>query len=258
MQREAIDLLVGIDSIGSLHPLPIDSLWGSHSLVLSNQLLPLGSDTSSLLFSLVALFYMALLLFSYNSICRTLPPLFRSLFNFNFQRNIESKLSFVRTRGEIALLSLFTLSLELPLLFERHFLINFALSKALLFIYVSLLLLLYLLLKSSLLKYLQWVLKRREPFIAIGRAGFNHIILFTVASVPLIILYIVGVEIRESTIFNYLLICALPLFILYLITVFHLLREGKFSPIFNILYLCVFELAPPIVIVKLLFSYSIV
>lgn len=255
MPNEATNWIALSDSIGASTPNPIDSLWGSETLALSYQIFPKNYTTSSIPFSLVSMLFILLLLFNYRAIYNTVPTLIKGLFNFNFQQNMEVKLAFVRERDLVRVLALFSISLFMPFLFEHHFLTLYSISKFKLFFYIALALYIYLLFRKLAFSYFGWLFKQKKLFVEIRKTGFNYIILYALASVPIIIISLVGVKISEDKIAIYLIIWLVLLLFSYLYKVYRLLKEGKFSPLFNILYLCLFELALPIVSIELLFSF---
>jgi len=239
---------------------PINSLWGSQTL--STTLLGHFNNTKQenntngyIVSGFVLLFLIFLLLF-FREILATVPNVIKNTFNFRAQKALEEKLSSVNQRNITALIGALSLTLFIVLTFGDYFKESTG-TESYMLIPMSLGIMGgYWVFKSIMLIFTRWISKVKTPFKLIGKIGYNHLILASTFTIPIIIIPIFIVGFDELLLLKLLTICYLILFLLYLIRVYQIIISYHFSHFFYILYLCTVEILPIALFTNFLLSFQ--
>lgn len=238
---------------------PIDSLWGSqtlsttiqHSSVITKQ----EKESNDYIVSGFTLLFFILLLLFFREVLSTVPNIIGSTFKLKAQRALEERLSSVNPRDITTLIGALFLTLFIVITFGNYFeksteIPSYTLIPASLGVMVS-----YWIFKSLALKFSGWLAKRKQPFLLIGKIGYNHLILASIVTIPVIIIPIFTPHFNEVLLLKVLSICYLLIFTLYFIRVYQILISYHFSHFFYILYLCTVEILPIALFINFLLSH---
>lgn len=239
---------------------PLDSLWGTHSLsktIVPNTKTAKQSDNTQnyILSGSIMLSIIVIILF-YREILNTIPTVLKNTFNYRAQKAIEEKLSSVNQRNITALISALFLTFFTTLTFGNYFKDT---TGAPIYLLIPLsfgFMIGYWILKTLLLRFSGWVLRVHYPFWLIGKIGYNHLILSSIITIPVIIVPIFIAGFDEILLVKILIVCYLALFVLYLIRVYQIIISYHFSHFFYILYLCTVEILPIALFTNFLLSYQ--
>ncbi|MFA6769775.1 MAG: DUF4271 domain-containing protein [Bacteroidales bacterium] len=239
---------------------PVDSLWGSQTL--SNTLtreyktIKQEKNPEEHIISGFILLFLVLLLLFFREVIATVPNIIKNCFNFRAQRVIEEKLAFVNTRNIATLIAALFLTLFIVLTFGSYFKASTGIEEYMLIPASFGIMTSYWIFKSLLLKFAGWVSKVKYPFWLIGKFGYNHLILASIFTIPVIIVPIFISSFNEALLIKLLIISYLAIFILYSIRVYQIIISYHFSLFFYILYICTVEILPIALLTNFLLSYQ--
>jgi hypothetical protein len=234
---------------------PIDSLWGKETLVVPQAgYAYAGADTtgSNYLSSSIILIITILITLSFQNIVKILPLIIKAVFRYGYHIKIEDKLTLIRQRNILVLVSAICLCL-LTILFAGDYISEqsgfsiFIVTVCMLFA-----LLVYWMFKTAILRLFSWAAKEKKGFLMVGKIGYNYFILLFFLTIPLFLLSIIPHFISLETLINSLLILSLFVYVVYLVRTFQTINLARFSHFFYILYLCAAELLPLLLIIKLI------
>lgn len=240
--------------------MPVDSLWGAQTLsstLQQNTIAPKHKKENSNHFtSGFALLFLILLFLFFREILFTVPNIIRNTFNLKGQKALEERLSSVNQRDITALMGALFLTLFIVITFGNYFeestgIQSFLLIPASFGVIVG-----YWVFKSLMLRFAGWLSKAKQPFLLIGKLGYNHLILAAIATIPVILIPIFTTEFNEALLLKMLIYCYLALFVLYFIRVYQILISYHFSHFFYILYLCTVEILPIALFINFLLSHQ--
>ena len=234
---------------------PIDSLWGKESLVI-----PSGGDVyhakdignDGYFSSAIVITIIILLVLSFRAIVNIVPLIFKAIFRSNNHAKIEDKLSLINQRGVLFIVSAICLPAAIVLSGETFLSEHFEIPSYLILISALIMLALYWVFKSAILRLCSWITRKKKSFSTIGKIGYNYFIALFFSAIPLFLLSAIPHFIPTQITVNILIILALTIYLLYLVGVFKIIISSRFSHFFYILYLCAAELLPLLFIIKLI------
>lgn len=240
--------------------MPVDSLWGAQTLsstLQQNTIAPKHKKENSNHFtSGFALLFLILLFLFFREILFTVPNIIRNTFNLKGQKALEERLSSVNQRDITALMGALFLTLFIVITFENYFEESTGIQSFLLIPASFGVIIGYWVFKSLMLRFAGWLSKAKQPFLLIGKLGYNHLILAAIATIPVILIPIFTTEFNEALLLKMLIYCYLALFVLYFIRVYQILISYHFSHFFYILYLCTVEILPIALFINFLLSHQ--
>lgn len=238
---------------------PVDSLWGAFSNVLPPPLVENTANRVDLLNNFVvsglAILFFILFFYFYREVKSTVVGLFANLFKFKQQLENEEKLSWSNQRNITAFISVILLSLIFGYFYEDQLNLFIGLDNSLFIILFLGSALLFWLFKSMLYRFTGWIVRSPQTFSLVGKVGYNHIIIATVLTLPLVFEPLLELPSIDLIAAKYLIITYSILFMLYLERVRRVIIGAHFSHIFYILYLCSVEILPPLLLINLIVSY---
>lgn len=239
---------------------PVDSLWGAQTLSSTLQQSTIApkhkKENSNHFTSGFALLFLILIFLFFRELLFTVPNIIRNTFNLKGQRALEERLSAVNQRNITALMGALFLTLFIVITFGNYLeestgIQSFLLIPASFGVIVG-----YWIFKSLMLRFAGWLSKAKQPFLLIGKLGYNHLILAAIATIPVILIPIFTTEFNEILLLKILMYCYLALFALYFIRVYQILISYHFSQFFYILYLCTVEILPIALFINFLLSHQ--
>ena len=231
---------------------PIDSLWGKESLVIPPGDTYRTKDNDDYFSSAIVITVIIFLILSFRAIGNIVPLIFKAIFRSNNHAKIEDKLFLINQRGILFIISAVCLP-ALVVLFGGEFLTErFGVPSYLILISALIILALYWVFKSAILRLCSWITREKKSFSTIGKIGYNYFIVLFFSAIPLFLLSVIPHFIPVQTTFNLLIILVLIIYVLYLARVFKIIISSRFSHFFYILYLCAAELLPLLFIIKLI------
>ncbi len=235
--------------------LPADSLWEASTLDVNYQQhnhhnsVPAGYLYSALILSLFILF----VLFS-REVSGTLPGILRSIVRYRENLKIEEKLSISNQRNITVLFTVVFIPVYIVVTTGQYFEETTGTTPFLQIVYIFSIIFSYWLFKNIILAFLGWLTKNRQLFSTIGKIGYNHLIMGVFFAIPLLLTKFFIVKDDPEIFIKLLLLCALSIYLLFLIRVYQTFILHRFSQVFNILYLCTVELLPIALFINFLLS----
>ena len=233
---------------------PIDSLWGKESLVIlpGDTYRAKDNDNDSYFSSAIVITVIILLILSFRAIVNIVPLIFKAIFRSNNHAKIEDKLFLINQRGILFIVSAICLPASIVLSGGAFLSEYFEAPPYLVLISALIILVLYWVFKSAILRLCSWITRAKKSFSTIGKIGYNYFIVLFFSAIPLFLLSAIPHFIPAQTTINLLIILALTIYVLYLVRVFKIIISSRFSHFFYILYLCAAELLPLLFIIKLI------
>ena len=237
--------------------LPADSLWEAGSKIISSNppFEEFGNTAiNDVLLSLIILaFFVILILFS-REILTVIPSVLKSTFNLKNHYKIEEKLSLSNMRNVVFLVSLIYFPVIVTIMAGSYIQTRFSIYKPL-FLIVFLAILVSLgIVKKLIFKLLSWLNRDKNTFVFLEKVGYNHIILATIVTFPSLLAQVVTNDYSGEIQIYAMIICVLPVYILYLFRSGQIITGQRYSHFFYILYLCGAEFLPIVLLVHFILS----
>jgi hypothetical protein len=255
-------ILVDIDTTEQQEFLPVDNLFGHHTLTKVPEILPAASDNFSagnkqhdeVLSTLVLAFFIIMVIFS-REIINVIPAVLSSLFKLKNHFKLEDKLALSGQRTVVTIISALYFPVLLTLMNSDYILDSFQLLPQYFLLLCILTLFTLWLVRKGIYDLLSWLTKDKNTFRLIERIGYNHMIISVIFSLPAIFLSFFWPEIDPSTVLIVLISSVLFVFLIYLIRGYQIIISHHYSHFFYILYLCSIELLPIALISNFILSY---
>ncbi|GAB1373878.1 MAG: DUF4271 domain-containing protein [Bacteroidales bacterium] len=237
--------------------LPADSLWEAGSKIISSKppFEEFGNTAiNDVLLSLIILaFFVILILFS-REILTVIPSVLKSTFNLKNHYKIEEKLSLSNMRNVVFLVSLIYFPVIVTIMAGSYIQTRFSIYTPL-FLIVFLAILVSLgIVKKLIFKLLSWLNRDKNTFVFLEKVGYNHIILATIVTFPSLLAQVVTNDYSGEIQIYAMIICVLPVYILYLFRSGQIITGQRYSHFFYILYLCGAEFLPIVLLVHFILS----
>ncbi len=249
----------GRDSSYIIPPLSANSLWGANTLVtplpfyIDKQIEENNFDyLSSGLILAIFIFFIIIS----KEILIVIPKVIKTLFGYKNCVRFEEKLSFTNKRGLVVLFTALSYPVSILSSFGIYVEESYGFSRYLLLLGAFSLIALYWLYKTSVLRFVGWITKSKNPFNLIGKIGYNYFIISLLFTILAIIASLFFFESREVYLTYILMYSYLILLLFYLIRVYQALIAHHFSIFFFILYLCIVEILPIALLTKFLLSIT--
>jgi hypothetical protein len=238
-----------------------DSLWGSHTLTVPDAGKEAGSigETHVNIFtsSFILLFFILIAVF-FRDIQSTTSYLIQNIFKFKPQLAFEEKLSSVNQRNRTFLISIVFLALFFTLSFGDYFTEKTGLREYYVPLILIAVVLVYWTFKSIALRFTGWLTNDKQTFSLIAKIGYNHLIMASFLTLPVIIIPFFTTAEYEPILLKYLLYSYLTVYAIYLARVYQTIISSHFSHVFYILYLCSAEILPMALLTNFILSYKFI
>ena len=236
---------------------PADSLWEAGSKIVSS--IPPAEEfgntaITDVLLSFIILAFFVILIFFSREILTVIPSVFRSTFNLKNHYKIEEKLSLSNMRNVVFLVSLIYFPVIVTIMAGSYIQLRFGIYPPLFLILFFGILILLGIVKKLIFKLLSWLNRDKNTFTLLEKVGYNHIILATIVTFPSLLAQVVTNEYSGEIQIYAMIICVLPVYILYLIRSSQIIIGQRYSHFFYILYLCGAEFLPIVLIVHFILS----
>ncbi len=238
-----------------------DSLWGSHTLVVTDpgKEPKLNIEASHNIFtsSFILLFFILIAVF-FSDIKATTSYLIKNIFKFKPQIALEEKLSSVNRRNRTFLISIVFLALFFTLSFGDYFTEKTGLKEYYLPLTLIAVVIVYWIFKSIALRFTGWLTNDKQTFSLVAKIGYNHLIMASFLTLPVVIIPFFTTTEYEPILFKYLLYSYLTVYTIYLARVYQTIIYSRFSHVFYILYLCSAEILPMALLTNFILSYKFI
>lgn len=240
---------------------PADSLWGSHTLAVPDRRgeSTFTAEANENIFSssFILLFFILIAIF-FRDIQATTYFLIQNIFKFKSQIALEEKLSSVTQRNRTFLISIVFLALFFTLTFGDYFTKKTGLREYYVPLILIAVVLTYWIFKSVVLRFTGWLTNDKQTFSLVAKIGYNHLIMASFLTLPVVIIPFFTTTEYEPFLFKYLLYSYLAVYLIYLARVYQTIIHSHFSHVFYILYLCSVEILPMALLTNFILSYKFI
>lgn len=236
---------------------PVDTLWETGTKIISS--IPPVNDTGSYAISdtplsIIILAFFVILVFFSREIITVIPSALKSAFNLKNHYKSEEKLSLSSMRNLVFIISLIYFPVIITIMAGSYIELRFGIYPPLFLIIFFGVLIVLGVVKKLIFKLLSWLNRDKHTFTFIEKVGFNHIILATIVTFPALLTQLVTDDYSGETQIYAMIICTLPVYILYLVRTFQIIIGQHYSLFFYILYLCGAEFLPIVLLVHFILS----
>ncbi len=242
-----------------INPLPVNKIWGSYTLSktkLPKESDPYLTDDSNFANSGIILgFFILFILFS-REVIIIFPTILKSIFSYKNHIRLEQKLSDSNQRNIAAIISALFYPVFAILLLGDFIEENTGMAWYIIFGAILGFIIAYWIFKATILRFIGWVTKVKQPFTLIGKMGYNHLIISFIFSIPAVFVSLFFSEMKEIIFISILIFSVLFSYLLYLVRTYQAIISYRFSQFFYILYLCIVEILPFALLTNFLLSFQ--
>ncbi len=208
-------------------------------------------DAPNYILSSLILIFFAINIVLYNSLKHTIALIGSAIFSYKANLIIDERVVSIRERNILALLSTFAVIIFItPILCNFY---NLEYTKTLL--YVILGLTIFSIFKRLSYSYIKWLSNNNSLFNSIESLFLNHFIIATFLSILLSIEFLSINFFGVNTTFKILIFCNISIFILFISRSLITFISHHFSLLFYILYLCILEIIPIALLIKIFLGH---
>lgn len=224
---------------------PVSAIWSSSTLVASHPSADKsGTDIENNIVSGVVFVYFVALIFFIRYVTGVFQPLIKSYFRFSEISRIEEKASLTLNRNILAWLSVFFVAILITAVSGREL-------KNLYGIFIPYIILIilggitgYWVLRKIVFSFTSWLTKDKVTFKEIEKISYNYFILGAILTFIILILKFALGSIDSLGVIRSVLYIFVFSYILYVLRIFQVMKNHRFSFVFYILYLCAVEILP--------------